>query len=260
VEWEDDHQHFELLSYLAEIATTIEHLPELAVRMEDGLLQCTIEDILTAAKLAESVKEEIIITNLELEEEERKITAPHIAVCAVAAIEKEESTGPDDESFEPKVDGPRIAVTPKKEVSQFTTLEDLNESERIISFTEVVHPVGGLEAEGQPMSIHVSSRPLVNDISDKMRALANEEEEATVEGCAKLPLSDVVSLGETGRFAAPLVTTFTGPLGYGLEKSLNLLNTFILDGPLDTSISSSQTERLSLLQHPEDVIPNIRRC
>jgi hypothetical protein len=56
---EQDHPHFALLAYLAEVASVSQHLPEELV--EEELAHGGIEDILTAAALAESMKEEIFL-------------------------------------------------------------------------------------------------------------------------------------------------------------------------------------------------------
>ena len=59
---EGDHPHFALLSYLAEVASVTEHLPEQKVEelpLEEDLAHGGIEGILTAAALAESMKEEL---------------------------------------------------------------------------------------------------------------------------------------------------------------------------------------------------------
>lgn len=59
---EGDHPHFALLSYLAELASVTEHLPEQKVEelpLEEDLAHGGIEGILTAAALAESMKEEL---------------------------------------------------------------------------------------------------------------------------------------------------------------------------------------------------------
>lgn len=57
-----DHPHFALLAYLAEVASVTEHLPEQKVEevlLEEDLTHGGIENILTAAALAESMKEEL---------------------------------------------------------------------------------------------------------------------------------------------------------------------------------------------------------
>jgi hypothetical protein len=56
---EGDHPHLELLSYLARVASSSDHLPQDARLGEDGFEGGSIEDVLTAAALAESLKDEL---------------------------------------------------------------------------------------------------------------------------------------------------------------------------------------------------------
>jgi hypothetical protein len=56
---ETDHPHFALLSYLADVASVSQHLPEEPA--EEEFVHEGIENILTAAALAESMKEEIFM-------------------------------------------------------------------------------------------------------------------------------------------------------------------------------------------------------
>jgi len=55
----EDHPHLALLNYLADVASVRDHLPQSCTPPEEILPQGTIEDILTAAALAESMKDEI---------------------------------------------------------------------------------------------------------------------------------------------------------------------------------------------------------
>src|SRR5579859_2369449 len=68
-----ENPHFALLSYLADVASTTEHIPQDDIPAEEEeLTHGSIEDLLTAAALAESMKEEIInaIDDAEAAEED----------------------------------------------------------------------------------------------------------------------------------------------------------------------------------------------
>src|SRR5271170_6168012 len=63
VEVDEEHPHFALLAYLAEVASIRDPLPEELDTVGEEVTHGSIEDILTAAALAESMKEEIFIVD-----------------------------------------------------------------------------------------------------------------------------------------------------------------------------------------------------
>src|SRR5271154_1357194 len=77
VEVEEEHPHFALLAYLAEVASVRDSLPEECDTVEEEATHGSIEDILTAAALAESMKEEIFIVdedvNVTIAEEDEDV-------------------------------------------------------------------------------------------------------------------------------------------------------------------------------------------
>src|SRR5271170_82487 len=67
LEVEEEHPHFALLAYLAEVASVRDPLPEERDTFEEEVTHGSIEDILTAAALAESMKEEIFIVDEDVD-------------------------------------------------------------------------------------------------------------------------------------------------------------------------------------------------
>lgn len=132
----EDHPHLALLNYLADVASIRDHLPQSCTPPEEILPQGTIEDILTAAALAESMKDEIFNSavgrhstdvNPEQEEDDQDVEIDIITVDEKQIQEIQESI-PEENVYLP--DFQVIAEIEKADAEQH---EDTLKSETCLS-------------------------------------------------------------------------------------------------------------------------------
>jgi len=137
-ETDEEHPHFALLAYLAEVAAVKDRNPDDPNPVEEEFTQASIENILTAAALAESLKEEIFIVSDGRnddnvgEEDENIITFPEEIVLETVedAEEVQDAEEKLDRSqpYAPILDtNPRpIFASDQESVSQYVMLEQDN--------------------------------------------------------------------------------------------------------------------------------------
>ena len=133
---EGDHPHFALLAYLAEVASVTEHLPE--QKSEDKSLaedpaHGGIEDILTAAAMAESLKEELFakieggVTPEEENEPEDEELVPPETVPGEAVVEEAFMEEPNTAMPEPEQEEKTGDTQGLTQISQLVTLPQHDE-------------------------------------------------------------------------------------------------------------------------------------
>jgi len=282
VEVEEEHPHFALLAYLAEVASVRNPLPEEHDAVEEEVTHGSIEDILTAAALAESMKEEIFTvdedTEVTMAEEDEDVDIMTLPGGLI-----EENQMPTRES----VDEPQHPMTasPAK-----TTLENVMEGPQDIleqdkNSVEVPFIQSQIEKDDNAeTTTPIEAKTLVDDDQDDWESLISysEAEDNTVdqptvpdqhissEGAMlltgdigemnnNLPSpSHTIGLNETGQFVAPQIKFFEDsdadqPL---VQTRLSLDSTKILSFSTQQNlVTSLQKRQISTLNQPDNVLP-----
>lgn len=270
---EEDHPHFALLSYLAEVAAISDHLPEHQNHMEDTT-HGSIEDILTAAALAESMKEEIFTvvqedptkwttegTASESEEEDVDImTIEEVVVetketnglmIIVETDESEEVTEAEslttnlrepaiEESVIPQTAEENLKIITPEEESPKQDQDDTLDLESLLTLSEATDY--NIEEHTQDIQIPVGQS--VKDALDELSSetVNSDEEFSTVitklDHPASAP-SDTVSLTQVGGFVAPQFTFFQDAVVDTGRKRKSLDPTTVFDMPAEPPINPS---------------------
>ena len=269
---EEDHPHFALLSYLAEVAAISDHLPEHQNHMEDTT-HGSIEDILTAAALAESMKEEIFTvveedptksttegTASESEEEDVDIMTieegvvetkeTNELITVVETDEPEEVTAAEslttnlrepaiEESIIPPTAEENLKTTAPGEESQKQDQDDTLDLESLLTLSEATD----YNIEEQTQDIQIPVGQSIKDALDELSSetINSDEEFSTVitklDHPASAP-SDSVGFNQVGQFVVPQFTLFQDVVDTG-RKRKSLDPTTVFEIPVEPPINPS---------------------
>jgi hypothetical protein len=295
VEVEEEHPHFALLAYLAEVASVRDPLPEEPDTVEEEATHGSIEDILTAAALAESMKEEIFIVDedevamAEEDEDEDIMTLP--GRMPDDGIEENQLPAPES------VDESQYAMTasPSKSI-----LENVTERPLVIVAQNSVDvtigpeqgPTDEMDANAKTTTTApIEAEALVEDDQDDWESLisyseaednmvdqlsvqaqhissdgeilpTDETEEMNDRPMVPSPV-DTVGLDEIGQFVTPEINFFEDPSETDqptVQTRLSLDSTTILSFSTHQNLVTSPPKRQSsALNHLENVplLPNL---
>ena len=291
VEVEEEHPHFALLAYLAEVASVRDPLPEERDTVEEEATHGSIEDILTAAALAESMKEEIFIVDEDAD---------------VATAEEDEDVDimtlpgrmPDE-----GIEGSQVPVTESVDESQYAitpspakfVLENVAEIPRVIVAQNSVDvaiipshgPTDEMDANAKTTpTAPIEAEALVEDDQDDWESLISysEAEDNTVDQPSLraqrissdgeiLPTDeieemndkpvvpspiDTVGLDEMGQFVTPEINFFEDPSETDqptVQTRLSLDNTTILSFSTHQNLVTSPPKRQSSALNQLDNVP-----
>jgi len=225
VQDDEEHPHFALVTYLADLASVRDPVPEGLHPIEEEVTNGSIEDILTAAALAESFQDEIFIT----EDVQVPVFQPDeedVAVDIMTATEDtvdERSEAPTElsrviQNQETPVGSPRpTSASVDDAVEEFVQINPVDngliidepaemeddDSESLISYSEAEVTVETATLE----DIQHVNDPLAHSVTvaiDNFVQITSEEAEMTA-----LPnfvaSADTVGIDETGQFTAPAI-------------------------------------------------------
>lgn len=138
----EEHPHFALLAYLADVASTTDHLPDKTESFDEELAHRSIQDILTAAALAETLKNEIIFAAsfegngyeasnfIYVEEDAETPTSTsnvdHRSVTKIGNHDTLETLEPDESPQRPNIDPLPEESTPSLGVTSIISEEDVD--------------------------------------------------------------------------------------------------------------------------------------
>jgi hypothetical protein len=263
----EDHPHLDLLNYLADVASVTDHLPQPSAPSEEILPYGTIEDILTAAALAEYMKDEIfsspvknaIHAQSELEENEAiEIdieTVEDAIIGHLQLVERDfeememstQSTPPEEEiPLEPTL----------KETARIDSIDIEHDLESLISFSEaddsLVDPTASVAMANISHIAEAESTQLeLNELNDEQKYLCLNGQTIA---------NDLVEVSGNGDFVEKEFTVFEGPLSANQEVSQSSANRLSMDGNVifkfafdQGTIKSPPKRRVSVVSQQDDV-------
>lgn len=206
------------MAYLAELASVRDPVPE-----EPSIEEVThgsIEDILTAAALAESFQDEIFLTEdvpaptVDQEDEEvdimtvmeEMVREPSVHALS-STIETQESTAP-RALIEVEVVAEVAEVDPVDElaIDGAAELDDFD-AESLISYSEAEITVETSMQQGT-QDLQVPLGHSLNDAIVRSVDEAVEEAESTVHPTEMVTLAETVGINESGQFTSPAINIF----------------------------------------------------
>jgi hypothetical protein len=290
VEVEEEHPHFALLAYLAEVASVRDPLPEERDTVEEEVTHGSIEDILTAAALAESMKEEIFIVDeddVAMAEEDEDVD-----IMTLPGRMLDEGIEENQVPVTKSVDESQYAVTasPAKSI-----LENVTETPRVIvahnSLDVAIIPSQGptdeIDAKAKTATTApIEAEALVEDDQEDWESLisyseagdntvdqssvqaqyisldgeilpTDETEEMNDNPIVLSPI-DTVDLDEIGQFVSPAINFFEDPSETDqptVQTRLSLDSTTILSFSTHQNLVTSPPKRQSSALDQLDNVP-----
>lgn len=289
-EMAEEHPHFALLAYLAEVASVRDPLPEEPETVEDEVTHGSIEDILSAAAVAESMKEEIFIVedaDVTMDEEDEDIDITTLPGGEADEIMKEDHPAVTESEDEPKdsdiisvpelhfentTQGPHEIVETDDNASGAVPLRSQNEEQTIVETTAPIESEILIEDDQDEWESLISyseaeeddtiEHPTANDrgTSSEQETLPAGDVEETNEHPMIPSPNNTVGIDEMGQFAAPQFNFFEDPPepDQPVQTRLSLDNTAILSFPTEQNLVTSPPKRqISALNQLDNVFPII---
>lgn len=289
VEIEEEHPHFALLAYLAEVASVRDPLPEEPETVEDEVTHGSIEDILTAAALAESMKEEIFISedaDVTMDEDDEDVDITTLPGGDADETRKEDQPAVTESEDEPKdsdiisapelhlgntTQGPHDIVETDDNASGTVLLQSQNEAHTTVDTTAPIKSEIPIEDDQDEWESLISYSEAEDNTIDHTTANdrgASSEQDTLpagdVEETNVLPVvpspNDTIGIDEMGQFAAPLFNFFEDPSEPDqpvVQTRLSLDNTAILPFPTEQNLVTSPPKRqISALNQLDNVTPH----
>jgi hypothetical protein len=238
IQEDEEHPHFALLAYLAELASVRDPAPEDLPSVEE-VTHGSIEDILTAAALAESFQDEIFITEdapaPDVDQEDEEVDIMNVMEDMVlepsvhplvSTMERQESTAP-SASIEDEVVAEVAEMNPVDELGIDKAAVDDFDAESLISYSEAEITVEASKQEGT-QDLQIPSGHSANDAIVSFVEKAIEEVESTVHLTEMVTPAETVGINETGQFTSPAINIF--------EDQVNSDNPSNPRQPLDHSV------------------------
>lgn len=293
---EGDHPHFALLAYLAEVASVTEHLPEQTLEetlRQEEVVHGGIENILTAAALAESMKDELfmemedsMIPDEEIQPGDDELlhseTVPDAFVGAdsmdganVDAAEQEATHGIEDSlqisESEKRLEGPTVESSLSPSITpSHAELQEITETVSILAIENGVNNDDDWESlisfseadETREFKMNTNA-PDSNEMS-----LGQPAKAIVVEADAPDAITDadiMTCLDERGEFVSPKIAIFQD--GTGQEDAVisrhrgreSLDNQVIFSLPTEKTLFGSPPKRqISSLDEQENVLNSLK--
>jgi hypothetical protein len=252
---EEDHPRLTLLNYLADVASVTDHLPQADTPPEEMLSYGTIEDILTAAALAESVKEEIEIfsnpskeevegMNLAEEENEEEVEVN------IMTVEDEDCGTVTEVQIHELMQESTQCIAPEEQIQE-KAIEETTVGEAVDQPMEgsAEREVSNMEEDAIPQrpldtnEMHITDNDLESlisfseaddtiDVGKMDRSIASiPTKEATIDGTVEFAAEEIpvslderltpnasVGVNEMGEFVAPDINIFVDPVSIQENK------------------------------------------
>ena len=238
-EMAEEHPHFALLAYLAEVASVRDPLPEEPETVEDEVTHGSIEDILTAAAVAESMKEEIFFAegaDVTIDEDDEDVDIMTLPGGEADETMKEDYPAVTESENEPKdsdiisapdhlentTQGPHDLVETDDNASGTVLLQSQNEANVTVDTTAPIKSEIPIEDDQDEWESLISyseaedntiEHPSAND-----RGAPSEQDTlpgGDVRETNKHPMvpspNNTVGIDEMGQFAAPQFNFFEDP-------------------------------------------------
>ena len=285
----EEHPHFALLAYLAEVAAVRDPLPEQPETAEEEFRQGSIEDILTAAALAESMKEEIFIVqeDIDITMDERD---DDVDITTFRGEETDNAMSEDQEPVAESNDEPNhsdVISTAKVHLESTTELvhgtvepdddalceiltQSQNETDNMIETTCPIESRAAVEDDQDEWESLISYSEAEDNSID--HATTNDQSSASehdilrvadIEEMHEDPVvpspGDTIGMNEVGEFVAPQFNLFEDTSDSeqpAIKTRLSLDSTTTLSFPTEQNLITSPPKRqISALVQLDNVFP-----